>query len=718
MTPPRRHLPALLLYALLAALALAPLWPTDSVFGYRDLLVYFWPMRLFLRSAWLDGFFPYRNPFIACGNPFFANPEAQVLYPPAWCFALLGLHAGSVLYYGIHLLVGAIGANLLARRVGVSARSSLAVGIVFGFSGFAFSAFEVQNVLCDRFVPLVLWAALGVREHRSGSRLLVLAVFETLMLLGGEPSLMLAAHVVAMAILLWPPRVRARLPSAAAATVALVLGGWFQIGPTARYVLATDRVGGMDAAAAGQWSLSPWEVLEMASPGLLDGGFPAKLLGAQTYLPSVYLGILALALIAAGRAVSPWTRCERIIAPVGAAFGIVALGSHTPVFALYRAGTFGSVRYPCRFVSFVSLAVALLAGYAIDRVAARPRRGGAVLLGAAGLYVGLHLGLGLALPRLDSPLARGVDGGIVVLLAGVVLLAVRSALRVPLLLLLLALDALFIPDRPWLYTVPASALESPVCDADWRGRLEGARYRVLPLPQPAASWQRTFSAAPAEQPREASRAPFGLAVMVCGDRSAAVEPVLPLSDYRAWMDPNPAIMARASVAAILVPRPEHPGQLRRLDVSARPRFSLAAAAFRDPGGNAGRRALAERPWREVMVADDAVVGSFGPGSVTTVTDAPNLIALDVDSEGEGLLVVTERHDDGWQATVDGIRTGIVPCDRMFMALPVPAGHHRVELGYRETGVAVGLMVSATFWMAAVLSLVVRSTRARRHRASS
>ena len=67
-------------------------------------------MREFAHQAFLSGFVPYRNPFISCGNPFLANPETQIFYPPAWVYLFFGLSYGGLVYYWSLLIIGALGA--------------------------------------------------------------------------------------------------------------------------------------------------------------------------------------------------------------------------------------------------------------------------------------------------------------------------------------------------------------------------------------------------------------------------------------------------------------------------------------------------------------------------------------------------------------------------------------------------------------------------------
>src|SRR5262249_26988483 len=50
-----------------------------------------------------------------------------------------------------------------------------------------------------------------------------------------------------------------------------------------------------------------------------------------------------------------------------------------------------------------------------------------------------------------------------------------------------------------------------------------------------------------------------------------------------------------------------------------------------------------------------------------------------------LAVFTEQYDPGWTATVDGNPSVIVRTNGLSRGVPLPAGHHRIELRYHTPG---------------------------------
>jgi hypothetical protein len=85
-------------------------------------------------------------------------------------------------------------------------------------------------------------------------------------------------------------------------------------------------------------------------------------------------------------------------------------------------------------------------------------------------------------------------------------------------------------------------------------------------------------------------------------------------------------------------------------------------------------------WR----SQDASVrlSSRGPGRVDLTADLP----------GNGVLVVFNSFERGWQARVDGAPARVLPADGAFQAVCLSAGEHAVQLRYRPRKLALGLAI--------------------------
>ena len=98
-------------------------------------------------------------------------------------------------------------------------------------------------------------------------------------------------------------------------------------------------------------------------------------------------------------------------------------------------------------------------------------------------------------------------------------------------------------------------------------------------------------------------------------------------------------------------------------------------------------------------ADQVLLSAPGPATddrparVEVRTDGPDEIVVDVDAAGAGYLVVADALQTGWAASVDGAAADLVPADHAVVAVPVPAGQHRVRLYYAAPDGRAGLAVT-------------------------
>jgi uncharacterized membrane protein YfhO len=77
----------------------------------------------------------------------------------------------------------------------------------------------------------------------------------------------------------------------------------------------------------------------------------------------------------------------------------------------------------------------------------------------------------------------------------------------------------------------------------------------------------------------------------------------------------------------------------------------------------------------------------------------------------GLLVLSEVYYPGWRAYADGEEVPIYRADHALRAVPLRAGHHRVEMVFNPPWPKVGLAVSgATLFLALVLASVAIAKR--------
>ena len=67
--------------------------------------------------------------------------------------------------------------------------------------------------------------------------------------------------------------------------------------------------------------------------------------------------------------------------------------------------------------------------------------------------------------------------------------------------------------------------------------------------------------------------------------------------------------------------------------------------------------------------------------------------LEVQTDGPGVLVLSEVYYLEWKALVDGQPAEIYPVDYVLRGITIPAGSHRVEMYFDDSRVRSGVLVS-------------------------
>lgn len=614
----------------IAVLSLIGLTPTG-----RDLTAYFFP----LRQATAEVIAGERSGFwlreAGCGEPFFANPQSAVLYPPAWLGVVLPAHRAVGVEIGFHLALLALGAALLARRLGASEWWPVVAGLGVALAGPTLdSAGVLNNLTTLTWLPWLWWATL-----RGSPK--AMAAFVALAVLAGEPQL--AAAGVAVALTLGPLR---------CTVVPLVLGGALvavQVLPFLAWAAGGDRTLLPDPRWAVAGALGPGELLSVVFPGA--GGT-----GTWQYVPNVTLPVWVVA-----AALWSLVRGDRLMRRA-VIWALVFLGlAAVPGLAfggeLWLAVSRGLVRYPGRWLFLTVVLLIPVAAAAASRLHPRPLAG--LIVGTAAWVLGLGAGSGVA----DSGIGAAAFGSIVAFAGtpGALAALVASAALAPAPLRDLG------PKWSWQQeAVPCLA-------AQWGPfRVYSVQYsRFL------ADW--------IAQDSEARGVGLGLGYQVLGDGRLAARSYGPLSPRAATVhldeaDRGPAgrWWLDALGAARFVSYQAVPG----LPVICRERGILV---MDNP-----------QAWPLVSVARRVPKAGELPvlvGSVEPVTETGGRRTWRVEATEPGVLLWLETPDPGWRAWVDGRSSPLLRGPGIVQAIPVAAGEHVVEARYRPPGLRAGLVIS-------------------------
>jgi hypothetical protein len=399
-----------------------------ETFVERDALRFALPSREFLAHALRAGRLPEWLDAVGLGAPFAANPVHETLAPLGWALALVPGALGSDLYNLLHLLVGALGAAALARRLGAGTAGSVVAGAALALGGYVTSMVPNNLAPALAWTPWVAWAAdrlgcafaadgrsaaspprpagppagspAGSIAGRASRAVAALAVALALQLLAGEPGSVLIAGLTALIV------VMARALAVAAAA-ALPLAAVAML-PALLLLRESARGAGLDQGGL-EWSLLPARLIETIWPAAfgsqrVDGWLAGLVLrdgpGDPCWSFSLFLGLPVL--------LCAWTaarqRVVRRLLLASALFLLLAVGPLLPLFPLLRElfPPLRWVNFPEKFVYGTLLLWSAAAGAGFSRLAAEgaSRR---LRLTAWGGTALLALGVAwLALSRADA----------------------------------------------------------------------------------------------------------------------------------------------------------------------------------------------------------------------------------------------------------------------------------------------------------------------------
>lgn len=375
----RRHGIAAATIVVAALAVFGPALARNEVFTFRDHLDYFQPLRFFTTEHLRAGRLPLWNPYNASGEPWLANPQTAVFYPPAWIFLVFPFATAYVGFLFFHALVLGFGAYVLfVRRASVAAALLGAVALML--SGPVLSLLDVQNNFATfAWLPWVLWSGcrLSVVGDRDGQpttdnrQPATAAILLALSFLAGEPFLA-AIAAVSYAIV-----VRNARAIAIAGVGALALSA-VQLFPFLEMLAGSDRVGRFDPNDVLRGSMPLHDWMLFAIPPRL-----ARFASSQHFIFVLYAGAFVVALAIAG-AVALATRREwPRLAGCVATIAIVAAVASGPRWIAQLPLTI--FRYPSRVVPLAVLALVTLAVTGWDALRRRSPIVDAVLIIAIAL---------------------------------------------------------------------------------------------------------------------------------------------------------------------------------------------------------------------------------------------------------------------------------------------------------------------------------------------
>jgi len=689
------------------------LWPAlaeHRALSFRDQGDFFYPLKLYTADRMRAGEIPLWNPLSGAGEPWLANGQSGVFYPPNLLFLIPSPALAAGLFLLLHFAIAVWGARRFLKEENVSEAGALFGAAAFAACGYAASLSAFWNHFGGfAYVPGIAAVARG--GLRSRAAMLGLAVLVGLQAMTGSPEMSFVSIALAVALALAPrrefpdpivalPRAVSARRLGAAVALGLALAAWVLV-PMAELALRSDRRHPIPAAARDYGDLAG-----PAARSAVGFGGPA---GAGAYLVSVYTGPLIL--LAAAAAFTEEHR--RRLAGILAAFALAGmlLAMHGPPGEWLRAiAPFDRVRYPAKWLAWTVFAAAILAGLGVDSLrfaASTPRRrlaAAAVLLlgGAACALAPQPVGVrwagaagcaALALCALIAPgrpavgalLSAAASAGLVASLA----LASRSLPRFAPEAELRRCPSVIAP----LSQVGGRVVTPPMA-ALWGWVLRDDRFDETMLRRQRESLL-GYTNLTCRVPALRTAAPLKTAgAAAIEDSVGAAEDALPAG--------------AASARFLWTPLPPSRLPSRKMEdfyraplAPYRPRLSFLGAYRVEPD--------AERAWQRVSSGQvdltsevlldrrpepDPRGGTGKPLLLARLAeDAPERVVAEITTANPGLLVLTDLHYPGWIAEEEGRRLPLLRADGLFRAVALSAGTHRVVFRYRPLSFYVGAGIS-------------------------
>ena len=377
----RRHLPAAAGLTALVLFLFRDAVFLGQVFYHRDVHLQWYVQALaFVRSI-AAGSWPVWNPWVGFGQPLWANPNNQVLYPFTWLHMLMMPWTYYTCFVVTHVLFSALGMYALGLRLGLSRGGATVAAVAWAASGPFLSLVDLWNHLAAAaWIP---WTLLAADVALASGRLvdaLAWGVTLAVPVLTGSPETGLMAGLVvapyALRYVRRPAgaagnrRLVVTMGTALAFAVAISTAQWW---PTLELLRDSPRLSELNTAARTFWSVHPLALAQALLPAFPDS-LPlswevrsAYFEGREAYLRSLYLGISSLGLVLAGaRGRRRRTWLFFLAIALGAA--LLALGRHTPFFgwALLVLPPLKMLRFPAKALVLAAFAWAILAGLGFD----------------------------------------------------------------------------------------------------------------------------------------------------------------------------------------------------------------------------------------------------------------------------------------------------------------------------------------------------------------
>lgn len=719
-----------------------------NAFLWEDFLYYNYPVRHFAATSLAQGDFPLWNPYTFNGMPFFADIQTAVLYLP--CLALtLFVQDGSLNHYWLqlvivlHYILAGVTMYYLAMSFGLRRLPALFGGVAYMLSSFMIlHAIHQQIITMVAWFPLIFLLCRHIISTVNWMWVFLTALVLAHAMLAGFPQLtlylyfFLATYILYELITLYPGRkllspaalmVMLRLAAALGLSMALMA---VQLLPTLELAELSQRAAiTYEKATEGQMSWG--SLLTLIFPkffGVADAsGYNYWGTGIYWYYweTCIYRGGIPLLLTVLSLLL--W-KSHKII-PFLWGFSVFALlfglGDNLPIHKIFYdfIPGFSSFRSPARMLAFMGLAVGVLSAFSLNHILyvrdpghARWRNmifavcGGALLfwlLFQTGTLAGMFPFLAKA--DIRSAVSKELNISMFFLVLSGALLVGLLHRKIPMRLVVLLLVGLtsldlfvFGGSQNNAQTNPSQYFhQSDDLIRSMRQNSGGEIFRVNSRNERGMIMDRNQGMVSRLFMME-GYTPLALQRVYPPVTSADLKFDLLNVKYR-------TVVNNEQTSLMLVPRASTiPRAIIVHNFSVATDETHLESLLNEPGYDPRTMALLEvDPGR-------ALTPREGPPVWTAKVREhhPNRILVDVDTDREGILVLSEMFYPGWKAYVQGSEKPIFRTNYNLRGIFVDAGSYTVEVRFTPDTLRAGAGISITSLLLCALGLTVSFMKRR------
>lgn len=418
---------------MLLLLLLVFYWPflsNGASFYISDISLLQYPLDSYLSERMRGGHWPLWNPFILAGMPAGAFMSPSPFYFFQFLFALFPFNAAYAIQLIVNHMAALVGGYLLIDALGWGRKPALLFGASFALCGLLFSLQAVPSLMAvAAWLPLALFAVVKLHQQSARrQRLLFCALLSLAAYFIIEAGSLDVAALELALLCAWSLRVFllapvdrrekiTRLSLTIAGLALAVLMAMAQLVPQMEWAALSPRAGGLSSNQVLDLSANWYDLLGLLLPHplgdrlLADNPFlrvTESYRNPNTYLPSVFLGPVILALAFWGLCDKRWRLRWAVLATIVVAC-FASLGEHTVVIP-YLVQHFGLrlFRFPVKLLLFPVLLFLLAAARGLsafpDNVSIRTIKNSLLLwLGT------LVAGTALLIPVSAEPIARALQ---------------------------------------------------------------------------------------------------------------------------------------------------------------------------------------------------------------------------------------------------------------------------------------------------------------------